>query len=98
MRLLLSLGKICSQEKRSEVDLNGAGKTDVLWCKVICPDLYSYAAVGFGPQSFFHERLPRHCRDFVEALPFHEYTHPHAGVLNIAAKLPKVTRTAPQAT
>ncbi|GAQ81602.1 transcription factor jumonji (jmjC) domain-containing protein [Klebsormidium nitens] len=41
------------------------------------------------PRSFFHERLPRHCRDFVEALPFHEYTHPHAGVLNIAAKLPK---------
>ncbi|MCO5567633.1 hypothetical protein L7F22_021327 [Adiantum nelumboides] len=40
------------------------------------------------PANFFHERLPRHGAEFVKALPFHRYTHPTKGLLNLAAKLP----------
>nr|XP_027074346.1 lysine-specific demethylase JMJ25-like isoform X2 [Coffea arabica] len=38
--------------------------------------------------SYFGERLPRHCVEFVSALPFKEYTHPNSGILNLAAKVP----------
>jgi len=40
------------------------------------------------PPNFFEERLPRHRAEFINALPFHEYTHPEWGLLNLAAKLP----------
>ncbi|KAL3525114.1 hypothetical protein ACH5RR_013486 [Cinchona calisaya] len=40
------------------------------------------------PSALFGERLPRHCVEFTSALPFKEYTHPHSGILNVAAKLP----------
>lgn len=40
------------------------------------------------PRNFFEERLPRHRAEFINALPFHEYTHPEWGLLNLAAKLP----------
>ncbi|KAH7434700.1 hypothetical protein KP509_06G031200 [Ceratopteris richardii] len=43
------------------------------------------------PANFFHERLPRHGAEFVSALPFHDYTHPTRGMLNLATKLPKYT-------
>ncbi|KAM7518030.1 hypothetical protein LguiB_016992 [Lonicera macranthoides] len=36
----------------------------------------------------FEERLPRHGVEFLSCLPFKEYTHPHDGYLNLAAKLP----------
>ena len=39
--------------------------------------------------SGFHERLPRHGEEFVRALPFHEYTHPDHGILNLSSKLPE---------
>ena len=41
------------------------------------------------PANFFHERLPRHGAEFINALPFHEYTHPSRGILNLASKLPQ---------
>eukprot|EP00250_Pteridium_aquilinum_P020467 c24825_g1_i1 orf=179-5329(+) len=41
------------------------------------------------PANFFHERLPRHGAEFISALPFHHYTHPTDGLLNLASKLPK---------
>uniref|UniRef100_A0A0C9RXT6 TSA: Wollemia nobilis Ref_Wollemi_Transcript_5242_3829 transcribed RNA sequence n=1 Tax=Wollemia nobilis TaxID=56998 RepID=A0A0C9RXT6_9CONI len=41
------------------------------------------------PSNFFEERLPRHGAEFINALPFHEYTHPKWGLLNLAAKLPE---------
>lgn len=40
------------------------------------------------PSNFFEERLPRHGAEFITALPYHEYTHPKHGVLNLASKLP----------
>lgn len=40
-------------------------------------------------QTGFNERLPRHGEEFVKSLPFHEYTHPDFGILNLATKLPK---------
>ncbi|XP_042028430.1 lysine-specific demethylase JMJ25-like isoform X2 [Salvia splendens] len=40
------------------------------------------------PSDKFEDLLPRHCEEFVRALPFQEYTDPTAGVLNVAAKLP----------
>ncbi|GAQ79928.1 transcription factor jumonji (jmjC) domain-containing protein [Klebsormidium nitens] len=41
----------------------------------------------FPPKEAMASRLPRHCRDFVESLPYHEYTHPTKGLLNLAAAL-----------
>ncbi|XP_043695282.1 lysine-specific demethylase JMJ25-like isoform X1 [Telopea speciosissima] len=41
------------------------------------------------PSELFEMRLPRHCAEFVSALPFQEYTHPNDGILNLAVKLPK---------
>ncbi|KAH9322173.1 hypothetical protein KI387_016812, partial [Taxus chinensis] len=41
------------------------------------------------PSNFFEERLPRHGAEFINALPFHEYTHPNWGLLNLVAKLPE---------
>ncbi|CAM6097598.1 unnamed protein product [Calypogeia fissa] len=41
------------------------------------------------PSNFFGERLPRHGAEFVRALPFHAYTHPTKGALNLATKLPE---------
>ncbi|VFQ77343.1 unnamed protein product [Cuscuta campestris] len=39
--------------------------------------------------TLFEERLPRHCAEFIRALPYKEYTHPYSGILNTATKLPK---------
>lgn len=40
------------------------------------------------PSDKFEDLLPRHCDEFIHALPFQEYTDPRAGILNLAAKLP----------
>ncbi|XP_040366412.1 uncharacterized protein LOC112175955 isoform X1 [Rosa chinensis] len=36
----------------------------------------------------FHNRLPRHGREFLCCLPFKEYSHPNKGTLNLATYLP----------
>ncbi|KAL7163015.1 hypothetical protein ACSBR2_039170 [Camellia fascicularis] len=41
------------------------------------------------PSNSFKERLPRHGAEFINCLPFKEYTHPHVGFLNLAVKLTK---------
>nr|XP_011460015.1 PREDICTED: lysine-specific demethylase JMJ25-like isoform X2 [Fragaria vesca subsp. vesca] len=40
------------------------------------------------PSDAFENLLPRHCDEFISALPFQEYTDPRAGLLNLAVKLP----------
>ncbi|XP_010533793.1 PREDICTED: lysine-specific demethylase JMJ25 [Tarenaya hassleriana] len=40
------------------------------------------------PSDKFEDFLPRHCDEFICALPFQEYSDPRSGILNIAAKLP----------
>ncbi|XP_050368486.1 lysine-specific demethylase JMJ26-like isoform X2 [Argentina anserina] len=40
------------------------------------------------PSDMFENFLPRHCDEFISALPFQEYTDPRAGILNLAVKLP----------
>lgn len=40
------------------------------------------------PSDKFEDLLPRHCDEFIRALPFQEYTDPRAGILNLAVKLP----------
>ncbi|XP_071742551.1 lysine-specific demethylase JMJ29-like isoform X2 [Rutidosis leptorrhynchoides] len=40
------------------------------------------------PSDKFDDLLPRHCEEFIIALPFHLYTDPRAGFLNLAVKLP----------
>ncbi|KAH9733714.1 transcription factor jumonji (JmjC) domain-containing protein [Citrus sinensis] len=40
------------------------------------------------PSSLFEERLPRHGAEFMNILPYKDYTHPYSGILNIATKLP----------
>ncbi|CAI9756631.1 unnamed protein product [Fraxinus pennsylvanica] len=40
------------------------------------------------PSDKFEDLLPRHCDEFISALPFQEYMDPRAGILNLAAKLP----------
>lgn len=41
------------------------------------------------PSSLFAERLPRHCAEFIAALPYIEYTHPMTGILNLASRIPE---------
>ncbi|EOA37576.1 hypothetical protein CARUB_v10011915mg [Capsella rubella] len=41
------------------------------------------------PSDKFENLLPRHCDEFISALPFQEYSDPRSGILNIAAKLPE---------
>ncbi|KAE9452472.1 hypothetical protein C3L33_15629, partial [Rhododendron williamsianum] len=41
------------------------------------------------PANSFEERLPRHGAEFINFLPFKEYSHPHRGFLNVAVKLPE---------
>ncbi|KAL3820744.1 hypothetical protein ACJIZ3_006649 [Penstemon smallii] len=43
----------------------------------------------FPPSDKFENLLPRHCDEFIRALPFQEYTDPRAGFLNLAVKLPE---------
>ncbi|KAK4485058.1 hypothetical protein RD792_007666 [Penstemon davidsonii] len=43
----------------------------------------------FPPSDKFEDLLPRHCDEFIRALPFQEYTDPRAGFLNLAVKLPE---------
>ncbi|KAL3729342.1 hypothetical protein ACJRO7_026451, partial [Eucalyptus globulus] len=40
------------------------------------------------PSDKFEDLLPRHCEEFIAALPFHAYTNPRSGFLNLATKLP----------
>ncbi|KAI3680500.1 hypothetical protein L6452_35271 [Arctium lappa] len=40
------------------------------------------------PSDKFEDLLPRHCDEFISALPFREYTDPRMGFLNLAVKLP----------
>ncbi|CAN4078396.1 unnamed protein product [Withania somnifera] len=40
------------------------------------------------PSDKFENLLPRHCDEFISALPFHEFTDPRIGILNLAVKLP----------
>ncbi|KAI3800269.1 hypothetical protein L1987_28356 [Smallanthus sonchifolius] len=42
----------------------------------------------FPPYDKLEDLLPRHCDEFISALPFREYTDPRKGFLNLAAKLP----------
>ncbi|GJZ87651.1 lysine-specific demethylase JMJ25-like protein [Tanacetum coccineum] len=42
----------------------------------------------FPPSDKFEDLLPRHCDEFISALPFREYTDPRTGFLNLAVKLP----------
>lgn len=42
----------------------------------------------FPPSEKFEDVLPRHCDEFINALPFREYTDPRTGFLNLAVKLP----------
>ncbi|KAM5555661.1 lysine-specific demethylase JMJ27-like [Rosa sericea] len=42
--------------------------------------------------TLFEERLPRHCAEFIAALPYSDYTDPkdsNAGILNLATRLPE---------
>ncbi|XP_029126697.1 lysine-specific demethylase JMJ25-like isoform X3 [Cajanus cajan] len=39
--------------------------------------------------NLFEQRIPRHCMEFISALPYKEYTHPRSGFLNLATKLPE---------
>nr|XP_011468932.1 PREDICTED: lysine-specific demethylase JMJ25-like isoform X3 [Fragaria vesca subsp. vesca] len=42
--------------------------------------------------TLFEERLPRHCAEFIAALPYCDYTDPkdsNAGILNLATRLPE---------
>ncbi|ESQ35636.1 hypothetical protein EUTSA_v10006772mg [Eutrema salsugineum] len=41
------------------------------------------------PSDKFENLLPRHCDEFISALPFQEYSDPRSGILNIASKLPE---------
>ncbi|KAI8568034.1 hypothetical protein RHMOL_Rhmol02G0166800 [Rhododendron molle] len=41
------------------------------------------------PANSLEERLPRHGAEFINYLPFKEYSHPHRGFLNVAVKLPE---------
>ncbi|GFY90207.1 transcription factor jumonji (jmjC) domain-containing protein [Actinidia rufa] len=38
--------------------------------------------------ALFEERLPRHCAEFIAALPYSDYTDPKSGMLNIATRFP----------
>ncbi|EOY28779.1 Transcription factor jumonji domain-containing protein, putative isoform 1 [Theobroma cacao] len=40
------------------------------------------------PSNEFEDLLPRHCDEFISALPFQEYSDPRSGILNLAVKLP----------
>ncbi|KAL5842450.1 hypothetical protein ACOSQ3_013053 [Xanthoceras sorbifolium] len=40
------------------------------------------------PSDKFEDLLPRHCDEFIRALPFQEYSDPRAGFLNLAVKIP----------
>ncbi|XP_021719738.1 lysine-specific demethylase JMJ25-like [Chenopodium quinoa] len=40
------------------------------------------------PSDKFENLLPRHCDEFISALPFQEYTDPRNGILNLATLLP----------
>ncbi|XP_021889066.1 lysine-specific demethylase JMJ25-like isoform X2 [Carica papaya] len=41
------------------------------------------------PSDRFEDLLPRHCDEFICALPFQEYCDPRAGILNLAVKFPQ---------
>jgi lysine-specific demethylase 3 len=41
------------------------------------------------PSELFEGRLARHSAEFISGLPFHEYTHPKYGNLNLLSKLPE---------
>ncbi|KAK9268102.1 hypothetical protein L1049_010541 [Liquidambar formosana] len=59
----------------------GGRRYDNLW-----PEMLKLK--DWPPSDKFEDLLPRHCDEFISALPFQEYTDPRAGFLNLAAKLP----------
>ncbi|KAL9236596.1 hypothetical protein vseg_011244 [Gypsophila vaccaria] len=40
------------------------------------------------PSDTFENLLPRHCDEFISALPFQEYTDPRQGILNLGTMMP----------
>ncbi|KAF5939493.1 hypothetical protein HYC85_023752 [Camellia sinensis] len=55
----------------------------------LCPQLLKLK--DWPSSNSFEERLPRHAAEFIDCLPFKEYTHPHFGFFNLAVKLPLTT-------
>ncbi|CAA0813423.1 Transcription factor jumonji (jmjC) domain-containing protein [Striga hermonthica] len=42
---------------------------------------------GWPQSTLIAERMPRHNHEFLNALPYKEYTDPHSGILSLSAKL-----------
>lgn len=40
------------------------------------------------PPNFLEKHFPSHNAEFIRSLPFHDYTNPNCGLLNLAVKLP----------
>ncbi|KAL7180788.1 hypothetical protein ACSBR1_039780 [Camellia fascicularis] len=55
----------------------------------LCPQLLKLK--DCPSSNSFEERLPCHGAEFIDCLPFKEYTHPHLGFFNLAVKLPLTT-------
>ncbi|KVI09366.1 JmjC domain-containing protein [Cynara cardunculus var. scolymus] len=65
----------------------------VMWralCEHVDPNVTSKMSdlKDWPPSDKFEDLLPRHCDEFISALPFREYTDPRMGFLNLAVKLP----------
>ncbi|KAL5976256.1 hypothetical protein ACLOJK_020586 [Asimina triloba] len=59
-------------------DIKTVKATDCLdWCE------------DWHPPHWFEEQLPVHNAEFINCLPFQEYTNPSSGLFNLAVKLPK---------
>ena len=51
---------------------------------------------NWPPSNSFEEGSPRHSFEFINSLPFKEYTHPRDGYLNISVKMPKDSYIGPK--
>ncbi|XP_009357482.2 LOW QUALITY PROTEIN: lysine-specific demethylase JMJ25 [Pyrus x bretschneideri] len=73
-----------------EVEINTRqffqGYTEGRMYKNLWPEMLKLK--DWPPSDKFEDLLPRHCDEFISALPFLEYTDPRAGFLNLAVKLP----------
>ncbi|CAH2038183.1 unnamed protein product [Thlaspi arvense] len=65
---------------------------NVMW-RALCENVDSPASSKMSEVKAidykFENLLPRHCDEFISALPFQEYSDPRSGILNIASKLPE---------